>query len=52
MIRHARTLAAGLLIALHFPSGCAAPKPTAPAGEQKIEIADVPADVPSCSRPP
>ena len=45
MIRHARILAAGLLIALPFQPGCAAPKPPEPAGEQKIEIADVPAGV-------
>jgi len=45
MNRHVRNLAAGLLIALPFGPGCAAPKPAAPAGEEKVEIADVPAGV-------
>jgi hypothetical protein len=50
MFRNVRTLATGLLIAALFQPGCAAPKPAASGGEEKIEIADVPAGVLEAAR--
>lgn len=50
MNRGVRILAASLVVALSFSSGCAEPKPAEPAAEEKVALDAVPAGVLEAAR--